>query len=119
LLTAKPAFASDPKPERLQMVQELCELVGSGRDPSEVGGVIDALRNRDGRWQRAALTGLAEGMSRRGTSFPQFLGKLPDRAAAKLATDALAAAAAPAADPKADEASRLAAVRLLAHAPWD
>jgi putative membrane-bound dehydrogenase-like protein len=119
LLTAHPRFVSDPTPERLQLVQELCELVGSGRDPSEVEGVVSALRNRDGPWQRAALTGIAEGSARRGTPFPQLLEKLPDRAAAKLAADTLAAAAGPATDPKADERSRLAAVRLLAHAPWD
>lgn len=118
-LTNRPTYTSDPTPERLRVVQELCELVGAGRDPAEVESVIGALRNRDGRWQRAALTGLAEGMSRRGTPFPQFLEKLPDRAAAILAADALAAAAAPATDPKADEPARVAAVRLLAHAPWD
>ena len=118
LLIFRQSYFADPKPERLQLVQELCELVGSGRDPAEVEGVI-TLRNSDGRWQRAALTGLAEGMSRRGTPFPQFLEKLPDRGAAKLAAAALAAAAAPAADPQADEPSRLAGVRLLAHAPWD
>jgi putative membrane-bound dehydrogenase-like protein len=119
LLILRHSYFTDPKPERLQLVQELCELVGSGRDPAEVEGVISALRNREGRWQRAALAGLAEGTARRGTPFPQLLEKLPDRAAAKLAADALAAAAAPAADVNADEPSRLAAVRLLAHAPWD
>src|SRR6185312_10630762 len=84
LLTGHPAFVADPRPERLQLVQELCELVGSGRDPAEVGGVIDALRDRKVPWQRAALTGLAEGTTRRGTPFPQFLDKLPDRATATL-----------------------------------
>lgn len=119
LLARRPDYVADPTPDRLQLVQELCELVGSGRDPAEVSSVIEALRGRNGDWHRAALTGLAEGTTRRGTPFPQFLEKLPDRATATLAVGVLRAAAEPATEPAADEPTRVAATRLLAHAPWE
>ncbi len=117
LLTDRPAFAAEPTADRLQLVQELCVLVGSGRDSAEAGAVLDALAKLDPRWQRAALTGLAEGVARRGTSFPTFLKSLPGHE--KQTTKLLAAATAPAADPKASDDERAAAARLLAHAPWE
>jgi putative heme-binding domain-containing protein len=117
LLTARAGFASDPTADRLQLVQELCGLVGSGRDPAEAGAVIDVLARSETRWQRAGLTGLAEGVARRGGSFPAFAEKLRGGPAAALAL--LAAATKPAADAKADGPGRVAAARLLAHAPWE
>lgn len=116
-LFRNPEFNKSPDAGRTLLVRELCELVGSGRDPAEVGSVIAALTDQGPHWQRAALTGLAEGVARRGTSFPAFLDKLPDRR--QKATKLLTAATAPAADPKAGEEERAAAARLLAHTPWD
>src|SRR5581483_9283095 len=102
LLTDRPAFAAEPTADRLQLVQELCVLVGSGRDSAEAGAVLDALAKR---------------VARRGTSFPTFLKSLPGHE--KQTTKLLAAATAPAADPKASDDERAAAARLLAHAPWE
>ena len=116
-LFRKPEFTRSSDAGRTQLVRELCELVGSGRDPAEVRSVIAALADQGPHWQRAALTGLAEGVARRGTSFPAFLDKLPEHR--QKATELLSAATAPAADPKADEEERTAAVRLLAHTPWE
>jgi putative membrane-bound dehydrogenase-like protein len=117
LLTDRAAFTADPTAGRLQLVQELCVLVGSGRDAAEVGAVLDALAKLDPRWQRAALAGLAEGVARRGNSFPAYLKQLPGHE--KQATELLTAATAPADDPKASDDERTAAARLLAHTPWE
>jgi putative membrane-bound dehydrogenase-like protein len=117
LLADQASFTLKPTADRLRLVQELCELVGSGRDAAEAGAVLDALTRLDPRWQRAALTGLAEGVARRGTPFPAFLQKLPDRQ--RNATELLVAATAPAADPNAPDDARTAAARLLAHTPWE
>lgn len=117
LLRERSRFAEKPTANRLRLVQELCELVGAGRSGAEAERVLDAAIRLDPRWQRAALTGLAEGVARRGTPFPAFLDKYPEPR--RQVTAILAAATAPAADPKAGEEDRAAAVRLLAHAPWD
>ncbi|HVK15627.1 MAG TPA: PVC-type heme-binding CxxCH protein [Fimbriiglobus sp.] len=117
LLGDRERFTAEPTADRRQLLQDLCELVGSGRNADEVGSVLSALTNHKPDWQRAALTGLAEGVARRGTSFPAFLDKLPDHR--QKATALLTAATAPAADPKAGDEERTAAVQLLAHTPWD
>ncbi|HET6572954.1 MAG TPA: PVC-type heme-binding CxxCH protein [Fimbriiglobus sp.] len=116
-LFRKPGSGQSPVAGRTQLVRELCVLVGSGRDPAKVGSVIATLAGQDRHWQRAGLNGLAEGVARRGTSFPAFLEKLPEHR--HQAVEMLTAATRPAADPKADEAERTAAARLLAHTPWD
>ncbi len=116
-LLRKPEFSKTPDEGRVHLVRELCELVGSGRDPSEAGAILDALADQDPHWQRAALNGLAGGVARRGTPFPSFLDKLPDHR--RQATELLIVATKPAADPKAGEEERVAAARLLAHTPWE
>jgi putative membrane-bound dehydrogenase-like protein len=110
-LLGRPDFA-DPSPDRLQLIQMLCELVGSAKDAAGAGRLVGALAKLDPRWQRAGLTGLAEGVARRGTPFPKFLEALPDGPAAV----ALLAGATTFGDADAD---RVAAVRLLGHSPWD
>jgi putative membrane-bound dehydrogenase-like protein len=116
-LFRKPEFNGSPDAGRLQLVRELCQLVGSGRVPAEVGKAIHAVRDQGSRWQRAALSGLTEGVSRRGSSFPVFLEKLPEQrtTATALLKDVTRAAA----DPKADDEDRKAAAELLAHTPWE
>jgi putative membrane-bound dehydrogenase-like protein len=110
---------------RLTLLQELTTLVGARRDAAEVAKVLrvlaavqDASRER---WQMAGLNGMARGMSRRGTHLGEFLQSLPaaDRAVVNETTALLTQAAGVAADRKRDEVDRVAAVRLLAHAPWD
>src|SRR5262249_20868262 len=61
----------------------------------------------------------ADGMGRRGTQLAVFLKKLPQAKAIAATTALLKQAGALAVDPKKELADRLAAVRLLAHAPWD
>ncbi|HEY1068100.1 MAG TPA: HEAT repeat domain-containing protein, partial [Pirellulales bacterium] len=116
LLADAPGFSGDARPERVRFVQELSELIGSAREPAEVGAVIDALTNRDAVWLRAGLIGLSEGVSRRGASFSAFLATLPG--GADRAITALTDATKPAIDPQASPDDRLAAVRLLGHSSW-
>jgi putative membrane-bound dehydrogenase-like protein len=114
----------ESSPGRLLLLQELAGVAGTRRDMDEVAALLVALRDfkaKDApRWQLAGLTGLAEGMGRRGTQLSAFLEKLPDakRQAAEFAGALLADAAKLAVDSKRDAGDRLAAVRLLAHAPW-
>jgi putative membrane-bound dehydrogenase-like protein len=110
-----------PRDVAAQQVRELCELVGAGRNPARVARVIGGVpvEPQAAPLQTAVLTGLAEGVARRGGTFPAFLESLPDPRAAAKATRMLRNRTAPASDPKADAADRLAAVRLLAHTPWD
>ncbi len=112
-------------PERLALLKELTALVGARRDPDEVAAVLTALLGVEGkerdRWQVAALEGLADGMGRRGTHLATFLKSLPGsaREAAAGAGELLARSANVAADVKQGTAERVAAVRLLAHVPWE
>lgn len=107
-------------PLRNQMIQEFCEVIGSGRDATEVSAILHAAKKVDRSATKAAvIAGLAEGVSRRGQSFPTFLATLPDKSASELAAGMLASLTEPAADPKAPEPVRAEAVRLLAHTPWN
>ena len=112
-LLDRPALTAAPSPDNLQIVQMLCELVGSGKDAAGAARVIDVLAKQDARWQRAGLTGLAEGVARRGTPFPKFLESLPGGPAAAVALLAEAT------KPGETEEDRVAAVKLLGHTPWD
>lgn len=105
----------EPTEGRLALIRELSELVGSRRNDAEVAGLVAVLGKQDAPWQRAGLSGLADGVSRRGTSFPEYLATLPD---AKAILALLAAATKPATDAKAPETERIAAVQLLSHSPW-
>ncbi|HYT94793.1 MAG TPA: PVC-type heme-binding CxxCH protein [Gemmataceae bacterium] len=129
LLRATLPPVGGPRPEitpgRFLLLQELAALVGARRDQNEVVGVLQVLQRLrlqdQARWQLAGLNGLAEGMGRRGTQLAAFLKALPaDRRPIAEQTEALLARAAKltrdAALPLED---RLAAVRLLAHTPWE
>ncbi len=109
------AETREPTEPRLALVRELAELVGSRRDSAEVAALAATLGKHGETWQRAGLAGLADGVSRRGTTFPAYLTTLPD---AKPLQALLAAATLPATDARAPEANRVAAVKLLAHTPW-
>jgi putative membrane-bound dehydrogenase-like protein len=117
-------FTDRADPARLTLLEELAALAGSRRDPEEVGRLLAALAALPGkdaaRWQMTGLNGLAEGMGRRGTQLGTFLDTLPAerQAAARQAAALLTAAARLAGDRKQPAPERLAAVRLLAHAPW-
>jgi putative membrane-bound dehydrogenase-like protein len=124
LLTRKESLTAQRTPARVALLQELAEVVGGRRLPHEVAHTLLLLRGLPGAnpavYRTAGLLGLAEGMGRRGTRFADFLGKLPatEKSAAEFAAAQLAEAGRRAADAKRDSADRLAAVRLLAHAPW-
>jgi putative membrane-bound dehydrogenase-like protein len=111
-------------PGRLTLLQELAALVGARRDPAEVAEVLAALSSLPGsdnvRWQLAGLTGLADGMGRRGTQLAVFLSSLPEakKGLVEQATTLLTQAAAVAADRNRPLPERSAAIGLLAHAPW-
>ncbi|HZF00202.1 MAG TPA: PVC-type heme-binding CxxCH protein [Planctomycetota bacterium] len=96
--------------------RELAAIVGSRRDRDEVAAVVRDVAASDARRQSAVLTGLAEGMTRRGTKLGEFLGGLPEAESAKAL---LAKAAAVAADAGRPLPERLDAIRLLVHVPWE
>jgi putative heme-binding domain-containing protein len=109
---------------RFLLVQELAAVVGARRDAEEVASVLTVLQRLrlkdEARWQLAGLNGLAEGMGRRGTQLASFLKTLPaERREVGDRTEALLARAAGLSKDAAGALEdRLAAVRLLAHAPW-
>jgi putative heme-binding domain-containing protein len=109
---------------RLALVQELAALAGARQEPAEVTAILEALlvltEEESSRWQMAGLNGLADGMGRRGTQLGLFLKTLPKlkQPVVERTEALLAQAAGIAADQKRDLSERLAAVRLLAHAPW-
>ncbi len=112
-------------PGWLALLRELAAVVGGRGDADEVAGLLDTLQHLAGpdaaRRQMAGLTGLADGMGRRGRQLSAFLAALPPsrKAAADGAARLLRQATKLAADPKRDVADRLTAVGLLAHAPWE
>lgn len=120
----KVGLIDKPTAGRLTLLQELASLVGGRRDPAEVADVLAALAAIPGperaRWQMAGLNGVADGMGRRGTQLAAFLQSLPDdrKAVAEQATALLTGAAAVATDSRRELPERMAAVGLLAHAPW-
>jgi putative membrane-bound dehydrogenase-like protein len=124
LLKPAQGLTDRPTPDRLALLRELAALVGARREPGEVAEVLAALLALTGpeavRWQMAGLNGLADGMGRRGTQLAAFLKSLPEsrRPVAEQTNRLLARAGTLAADAKQDLPVRLAAVRLLAHAPW-
>jgi putative membrane-bound dehydrogenase-like protein len=124
LLPPTGKLTAEAAPGRLALLHELSALVGARRDPGEVASVLESLEGLPGkdrsRWQFAGLHGLAEGMSRRGTRLAAFLDALPasKRSIVEKTGTMLARAAERSKDAKLPPEERLAAVRLLAHAPW-
>ena len=120
LLSPSVDLANEANPGRLALLRELSALVGSRRDPGEIGQVLRSLWGLDApdarRWRLATLDGLAAGMGRRGASLGQALATTEGEAA-WAASALLAESAAAAEDAALDPATRLDATRLLAHAP--
>ena len=105
--------------DHASLLRELAGLVGAKQDPADVGRVLRAVAERDGRRQAAVLNGLADGMARRGTSLGAFLKGLPDPKPREIAEALFSGAAAAAADAARATADRQDAVRLLVHVPWE
>jgi putative membrane-bound dehydrogenase-like protein len=110
---------------RFALLRELAAIAGARQGRDEVPDLLQSLGAIEGegaaRWQMTGLDGLTEGLARRGVTLSAFLGPRPAgdlRRAAEVADKLLAGAAMAAADPKADPAERLTAIRLTAHAPW-
>jgi putative heme-binding domain-containing protein len=101
------------------MARDLATLVGSRRDAAEVSAVLHSISGKDPKRQTAVLNGLADGMTRRGTSLGTFLQSLPDAGAKERGLALLAGAAAVASDAARTAAERLDAIRLLVHVPWE
>jgi putative membrane-bound dehydrogenase-like protein len=130
LLEPDSELTSKVTPGRLALVQELATLVGARQQPEEVAAMLTGLhalsgtdnrRNAGLRWQTAGLTGLADGMGRRGRQLSDFLHTLPaaNRHAAELAEALFARAGAIGTNSKKQPGERVEAVRLLAHARPD
>jgi putative membrane-bound dehydrogenase-like protein len=109
---------------RFALLRELAAVAGARQDQNEIAPLLQALAVIEGegaaRWQLTALDGLTEGLGRRSPGLSAVLGSWPaeKRRAAAVAGKLLADAAKVAADPKADAAERLTAIRLTGHAPW-
>jgi putative membrane-bound dehydrogenase-like protein len=99
---------------RLALLRELAAISGARGAEHEIVPLLRALVAIEGpgadRWQMAGLDGLTEGLARRAPGL--------SRDAAAVADKLLTHAAKVAADPKADPAERLTAIRLTGHAPW-
>ena len=106
------------------MLHDLAAVAGSRQDMSEIADVLLTLKKHDSPAslpvQMTVLGGLADGTGRRGKQLAAVLTGLPEqnRALAAWAAEAFGHAAAIAADTGKPQVDRLAAVRLLAHAPW-
>jgi putative membrane-bound dehydrogenase-like protein len=126
-LGARKEFGRLPMVQRATLLQEFAALIGARQDAKEIEDTLLALANVDGPHafvvHLPAMTGLADGVTRRGTEMAVLWGKLPlkDEKGAtalgqwleKFETEARAFAA----NPKADALLRRDAVRYLAHEP--
>src|SRR5205823_2085123 len=105
-----------PAPQRMALLQEYAALVGARQDPKELKETLSALAAIDGAHSidihMPAMTGLADGITRRGKRVADVIGNLSD-----WANQFGDEAAAHAAKPKSDPALRQQAVRYLAHVP--
>src|SRR6202020_2753251 len=112
-------------PGLLALLHDLAAVVGGRQDAAEIAGVLATLKGLDGQeavpTQLVVLGGLADGVGRRGKQLAAVLAGMPeaDRPLATWAAGAFGQAATIAADVKRSVPERLAAVGLLAHAPWD
>jgi putative membrane-bound dehydrogenase-like protein len=124
LFRVRPGLLDKPWHFRLALFRELAALVGARGDTAEVADLLEALYGLAGaertRWQLTGLAGLTDGMGRRGVQLTTFFAMLPAtrKQTVAHAADLLRQAGAIAADGKADNADRLLAIGLLAHAEW-
>jgi putative membrane-bound dehydrogenase-like protein len=106
------------------MLHGLAAVVGARQDTAEIAGVLAALKRLDGadalHVQLTVLGGLADGTGRRGQQLAAVLAALPQarRPLVAWADTAFRHSALAAADARSPVAERIAAVGLLAHAPW-
>jgi putative heme-binding domain-containing protein len=104
---------------------DLAAIVGARQETAEIAGVLTGLRGLNGLtavpMEMTVLGGLADGAGRRGKQLAAILAAFPDeyRPLATWAAGAFGQAAKIADDAHRPPGERLAAVRLLAHAPWD
>jgi putative membrane-bound dehydrogenase-like protein len=115
------------------MVRALAAVVGARNDASEVASVLEVLLTpgtpspEPAQWQLAGVSGLVEGMARRGTRFRSIIAALPSSGVSRNHADALknrldavlGQAAVLASDTARPAEARSDAVRLLGQAPWD
>jgi putative membrane-bound dehydrogenase-like protein len=112
-------------PGALALLHDLASVAGGRQDAIEIAGVLTTLKRYGGPdavpTQLVVLGGLADGTGLRGKQLAAVLSGLPEanRPLAIWAAGAFGQAATIAADDHRPVAERLAAVRLLAHAPWD
>lgn len=128
-LQAADALAGEGAVSRIELITQLAGSVGARGELSSVGRLLDVVVDQPdfGQWwQTAALTGLAQGLSRhRGELGRTSLGKLLADPPAEIAGAAakarklLAQSAKLAVDEKRPVADRVAAIRLLAFQPFD
>jgi putative heme-binding domain-containing protein len=118
--------ARQPSPGQQLLMGELAMLVGARKDPAEIALVLDDLGRLAGgpasqSTQRAVLLGMAQALSRRGTSLSAMLAQLPaDKARLREQVAQLFLhAAALAVDRAQDETARRQAIELLAYAPFE
>ncbi|MCI0376041.1 MAG: c-type cytochrome [Gemmataceae bacterium] len=126
LLEAK-EFAKLAETRQRELLYEFAALVGARQDPQEIENVLDNLQrystNTKNTLYLAGLSGLGDGLARRGATLAALLSKLPN--AEKPAAQMLAGWVSRsfdetrkvAADAKADAAERLKAIRFLSAAP--
>lgn len=115
---------AEKTPSQVDLLRELAALVGARRDPAELADVLDGVAKLPASalaTKMAVLSGVAEGVGRRGGQLAEVLKTLPAerKTAVDRAADLLKEAAAVAGDGKREVPERLVAVRLLAHAPWE
>lgn len=120
-------FAKLGVAEQASLLQEFAALVGARREPAEIEQLLDTLGGlKSGAGisiPLAAMTGLADGVTRRGGSFNATLAKLPKLAdnpkgqIAQWLNDFSKSTRALAENAKADPKQRFLAVRFQAHTP--
>jgi putative heme-binding domain-containing protein len=117
--------AREPTAGQQSLVQELAALVGARRDSQEIASVLTDLASLSGgpasqRTQRGVLLGIAQALSRRGSSLAEQLRKLPPAQAnvSKEVERLFEQAAGVAVDGNADVAARQQSIELLAYASF-
>ncbi len=125
LLCQRAGVAKGSDPDAVTALGELAALVGARQDQEEFGKVLAALIGLRGPEAHAAqivgLNGLADGLGRRGKQLTAFLRSLPEaqQPLARQAAELMAKATQSAVANTAAMEQRLAAIRLLAHSPWE
>jgi putative membrane-bound dehydrogenase-like protein len=124
LFRLQPGLTARVERHRTALLRELASLVGARGDAGEVADLFDTLHAVAGTdaaaWRMTGLAGLADGMGRRGVQLAAFLAGLPAsrKETVSHAAALLRQAAETAGDAKRDNAERLIAIGLLAHAEW-